>query len=154
MISFTLEDFIRESNMIEGIVREPTESEIVAHELLFSVSPISSKMLLRFIRLCEPGAVLRNRPGMDVRVGEHFPPCGGSDICDELDGILDSMDQGAVGDAYELHHAYETLHPFTDCNGRSGRVLWLRMMGGIERAPLGFLHTWYYQSLQSGRKAK
>ena len=38
-----------------------------------------------------------------------------------------------------------------DGNGRSGRVLWLYNMGGIERVPLGFLHTFYYQALDASR---
>ena len=34
---------------------------------------------------------------------------------------------------------------------QAGNVLWLHGMGGIKRAPLGFLHHWYYQSLEAGR---
>lgn len=35
--------------------------------------------------------------------------------------------------SYALHHS---------------RALWLWVMGGIENAPLGFLHTFYYQTLE------
>ena len=49
---------------------------------------------------------------------------------------------------FAVHVAYENLHPFMNGNGRSGRALWLWHMGGIEKVPLGFLRTWYYQSLQ------
>ena len=62
--------------------------------------------------------------------------------------LADAVDE--CSSAYVLHCRYESLHPFTDGNGRSGRALWLWMMGGIEEAPLGFLHTWYYQSLEAG----
>ena len=50
--------------------------------------------------------------------------------------------------ACETHVRYELLHPFLDGNGRSGRALWLWLMG---QAPLGFLHTFYYQTLSAAR---
>ena len=45
---------------------------------------------------------------------------------------------------------YETLHPFMDGNGRSGRILWAWQMIEHNIAPglsLGFLHAYYYQTL-------
>jgi hypothetical protein len=48
----------------------------------------------------------------------------------------------------EAHVRYETLHPFTDGNGRTGRALWYWMMVGSSRADLGFLHAFYYQTLK------
>lgn len=42
----------------------------------------------------------------------------------------------------------ELLHPLTDCNGCSGRILWMWM---TREAPLGFLHTFHYRALDGAR---
>ena len=139
-----LKAFVRESNKIEGIVRV-TDAEVLAHAEFLSMPP-SLPSLARLVSVLQPDARLRDRVGLDVRVGPHVPPPGGPEIKEELIAIL----REAVS-AYDTHQAYETLHPFTDGNGRSGRALWLHMMGGY--APLGFLHHWYYQSLQNNRSA-
>lgn len=139
-----LREFIRESNRIEGIVREPSDTEIAAHQR-FLAGELSINALVRLVAAVQPDACLRDRSGLDVRVGTFYPPPGGPLIQTELENLL--RDQR---DPYWTHHIYETIHPFTDGNGRSGRALWLWMMGGIQNAPLGFLHHWYYQSLRAG----
>ncbi len=70
--------------------------------------------------------------------------------------MLESVLVGAqILPPYISHVAYENLHPFTDGNGRSGRALWLwQMMHGTMRQvnmarDLGFLHTFYYQTLNA-----
>lgn len=147
--------FVAESNRIEGIVRQPTCAEIAAHVEFLETDLCHSSAagigaLERLVAVLQPGALIRSRGGMNVRVGYHFPPPGGPDILFQLERLFEQLRvQGAGPDrAYSVHHEYETLHPFMDGNGRSGRALWLWMMGG--KAPLGFLHTWYYQSLAAG----
>ena len=140
---FNMEDFVRESNKIEGIVRSPSLAELDVHEWFLALREPSTADLINFVSVVQPGARLRNKLGQDVKVGNYLPPLGGVQIEARLVGILNSD-----YDPYLCHIEYELLHPFTDGNGRSGRVLWLHRMGGIEEAPLGFLQTFYYQTLQ------
>ena len=133
-----LYDFVQESNRIEGI-HKVRSVEIDAH-VNFLESDGGVAALEKFVDIVA-GAPLRSRQGMDVRVGTHYPPPGGPMVVTALGELLDRTDL----DPWERHVAYETLHPFMDGNGRSGRVLWLRDMGG--QAPIGFLHRFYYQTL-------
>lgn len=158
MSGFTLEDFVRESNRIEGIHREPHPAEIAAHETILASVIVTVLLLKQFVSVVQPGAILRDRENLNVRVGRHVAPQGGSEVVARLTSLLITATRAprisnpfAADEAYHTHQAYEHLHPFTDGNGRSGRAVWLWIMGGIERAPLGFLHHWYYQSLNESR---
>lgn len=144
----SLREFVRESNRIEGIHREPTNDEIEMHRYMETASSIEVSDVELFVSKIQPGAKLREHAGMNVRVGKHIPIAGGPVVKGMLENILMDM---AESSPYAIHQRYEHLHPFMDGNGRSGRALWLRMMGGSDRVPLGFLHTWYYQSLDGWR---
>ncbi len=140
---FNLKDFIRESNRIEGIHREPTKIELGAYEKFLSWKEITINRLENFVmEIC--GAELRSKRGMNVYVGNHTPRKGGPEVVMYLQEILEDMT--SLKDSWYTHMEYETLYPFMDGNGRSGRALWLWME---KQAPIGFLHKFYYQNLQN-----
>jgi len=138
-----LEQFVKESNRIEGI--DYTHPDHIRAHRVFLSKPVTIDTLVALVSVLQPDAVLRDRvdvPG--VRVGNHIAPPSGPTIRTDLESIL------TIDDVWQQHIDYETLHPFTDGNGRSGRALWLHRHNG--RAPIGFLHAFYYQTLaRSGR---
>ena len=145
-------DFVRESNAIEGIHRDPTELELQAHETFLAQREITVVDMENFVANVA-GRPLRRAVGQDVRVGDHRPAPGGPEIEVSLKAILADANT-ASRTPYEVHVAYETLHPFLDGNGRSGRVLWAWQMHNEYEDPfaLSFLHRFYYQALDaSGR---
>lgn len=149
-MKFNTLDKIEESNRIEGIDRPVRGDEIVEFTRFIALERVVVADLIKFVSVYQPGARLRDQPGLDVIVGKHTPPPGSSVIPYKLDDILlkANMDQCSP---WQLHREYEDLHPFTDGNGRSGRMLWYWMMVGNPKADLGFLHAFYYQTLEESR---
>jgi len=144
-----LHAFLTESNRIEGLGPPDLAQEQEAQRFLDE--PLSVESLCRFVSVNQRGAVLRDRPGLDVRVGYYFPPRGGPEIRKDLLDLLHDVREGLL-DPHEAHCQYETLHPFTDCNGRSGRILWLKMMGKDYFPPHLFLQAFYYQTLERSER--
>lgn len=150
-MKWNLEEFVRESNRIEGIARDPTAVEMSAHIEFINVMFPKTSDLEMFVDSIAPGHRLRDQHGLDVRVGDHIAPRGCPEIRATLDALLERVAQGAdLYHPWQAHIDYETLHPFTDGNGRSGRALWLWQM---QAAPIGFLHKFYYQTLSGVRRS-
>jgi len=155
----TNRELVAESNRIEGIHREPTHREIVVFEAILDLDEITVTALENFVNVCQPGAKLRDKSGMNVKVGNHFSPQGCPEIRKKLEELIGRCNffwrnrLDASNAAYQAHIEYEKLHPFMDGNGRSGRMLWYWMMRKQDIAhELGFLHTFYYQALGHSRE--
>ena len=140
--------FVLESNRIEGITRIPTDNEVDEHIRFINLDFITVQDMVKFVSICEPKAKLRNEFGLNVTVGNHKPPAGNPNMLLLLEDILESLE---YSNPFQVHGMYETLHPFTDGNGRSGRALWAWHMKQKDLPYDNFLHTFYYQSLDNFR---
>lgn len=126
--------FLRESLAIEGLLRDPTQDELTNSEW-FLRQPIALASLLHIQHIYAPGCPLRDRSGMNVYVGSHVPPLGGLGIEPALEAILEQA--ASSNNPWRTHCAFETLHPFMDGNGRTGRILWARHMLSLGRWIVG-----------------
>jgi len=144
---------VRESNRIEGI-RRTTHREVDATRQFLDLPTITVPDVCRLVAAFQVSGVIRDRPGLNVYIGRHRPPPGGLDIVRSLEILLDQIRQDQLT-PYQAHFDYETLHPFTDGNGRSGRAIWMWQMlrlGEMRLLSLGFLHAFYYQTLAASRR--
>lgn len=152
--------FAAESDRIEGIDEEDERHERHIAELgiLLERPKLTVVDVRRFVAGAQPNAKIRDRKGRNVSImrnGEvlHRPPEGGIQIVGKLEELLEQISRGEL-EPGEAHAAYESLHPFTDGNGRSGRAVWAWHMEKVGQNPfgLGFLHLFYYQALELTRR--
>lgn len=149
--------FVEESNKIEGIDWPPKQEELDAAHVFLRLDKVDRASVELFVKAIEPNrGKFRGKQGMNVVISagtvvKHRPPPGGMLVAAQLNDILEAANRERH--PWLIHQEYETLHPFMDGNGRSGRILWAWQMVNQQgdSLVLGFLHTWYYQSLEHGR---
>lgn len=143
MSDFTMKDFVTESNLIENIHRV-TDEEVQQAEEFMELKTVMVDDLIKFVSVYKPTARLRESYGMNIYIGNYTPMRGGLHVRIALDSLLKDIEAGL--DSYEAHIRYESIHPFSDGNGRSGRMLWAWQQGYVGLGLL-FLHMFYYQTL-------
>lgn len=152
-MSRTLNFFIRESLAIEGVefltLSDDKKANIVrAHERFLYEDPLTIQSLVDFVRYVEPTAELRTKPGQNVVVYAHEAMKGGEQVKRALITLLEQANADKRPPrvrSFDYYWKYLYLHPFTDCNGRSARVLWAKLAEGISQD--GFLGEFHYQAL-------
>ena len=111
--------FVRASNRLAGIEREPTASEISAHRGLLAANTLKVENLEQFVRHVAGGARLRDGySSIAARKAERTDPSLRAD----LETIVEAASSRAVSPA-RVYRIYRMLRPFTDGNGRCGRAL-------------------------------
>ena len=152
-----LRAFVAESNLIEGIERDPSGEELRATRAFIVLPQVSIAALVALVAVYAPHAVLRDRSNLNVCVGRYVAPGGGMSLMGRLGSLLSvcnhlEANRNAIT-PWHAHVEYEKLHPFTDGNGRSGRTLWAWCMLKRSEDPfaLSFLHRFYYQTLEHPR---
>jgi Fic/DOC family len=153
MIPARLTTFLRESNAIEGIYGGPGDAEIAAARRFLELPEVNALALGDFQTIIAPGKPLREHPGMNVQVGNYLAPPGGPNILRRLQALLRRANEPG-SDPWETHCRYETLHPYLDGNGRTGRLLWAWQTHRVGRDPFirPFLQSFYYETLEHQRR--
>src|SRR5690242_12080558 len=105
-------DFVRESNAISGLHREPTPAEVGAHRGLLAADAIEVGNLEMFARHVEAAAVLRSGPGL---AGDATKDETDDTVASDLETIIYAA-RGGLATPVELHRLYRALRPFTDAN--------------------------------------
>jgi len=144
------------------------------HWALQTCSVMTWDQILKMHQILMKGQLGPHEAGLPRRVqvyiGEHIPPAPGEELMAAIQKFIRWMEQnlilskskirrlrvqtnlnrGLYIQVYEAHCRFESLHPFLDGNGRSGRIFWLSLLHyyGFEFNEIDIMDRWdYYRSL-------
>jgi len=138
--------FLNESNGIEGIEALVNNYQIRGAEIFMALRVLTVADVSNIVKIFEPKAKLREQFGQNVEVGDYVAP-GGPEIRQHLKDILTDVNINRCHPVH-IHKDFENLHPYSDCNGRSGRLVWLWQMEKFDYTFYNtFLRSFYYQAL-------
>jgi len=139
--NLTLDDFVRESWRLSNqpeLWLAKVEELIEAHKTLLSLPhPLTTKDLEVFVKVAEPDAKLRRDDKYAV---------GELNVLLRTAGYLMKHGRSADG-AVEYHQRFMHLMPFTSCNARVARALWLWMLE-TEEPTRSFCEDYYIRSMR------
>lgn len=147
--------FVIDSNSIEGKRHTGIlfDEENAVHAFLNAES-LGTHELRALVDVLEPGARVRTNEDDFIRVGSHVAPPGGPNMLIQVVEMLLAV-QNNDANPIMTYMAWQNLHPLTDCNGRSGRVLYawqvIHWYGRIPRS--SFLAEFHYETLAVFDKA-
>lgn len=116
--------FVRASNRMAGISREPTAAEIGAHRGLLAANTLRVENLEMFVHHVAEGARVRERHGA---VSENEEATSAAELRADLATIVMAA-QARAASPLRLHRILTLLRPFTDGNRRCGRALLMWQM--------------------------
>jgi hypothetical protein len=140
-----LSDFLEESNRIENVFHVKGDEVDAAMNLMVAPT-LTVDILTKYVKVTAPGAKLRDFGGSDIPMNM-AAPVGGPHVTADLTAILEKISSDVVT-PFMGHILFELLLPYSDANGRAGRLVWYWQMqkhGGVQRP---FLQQWYYDSLR------
>jgi len=146
--------FAQESNEIEGIKDELSHVRHKKALVKFITQPeIKVVDLCTFVKTIEPRVVLRQHDYQAVYIANQ-QGLRGTLVTLALEDLLERIQNKQIN-CFQAHMEYETIHPFTDGNGRSGRALWLWQHIKHDVWPnLSFKHAFYYETFEFYRQIK
>ncbi|MBY4676554.1 Fic family protein [Marinobacterium arenosum] len=177
----TTHDALYKANLLTEAAVEPAAKEVqdYAYALRQGFAVVRQQKLIRLNdiltvqqHLEHNRAGLRRLPGTDLknaRTGEiiYTPPQHAKEIEELMDNLVGYINDDRLCDADPLvkmaiiHHQFESIHPFYDGNGRTGRILNLLYLvaQGLLNLPVLYLSRYfirnkaeYYRQLQRVRE--